>query len=255
MSELSPETHQLLDLARGASVLTDERRSRIRAGLFTQIAAGGLAATAAGSAGMGVGKAAWLPSSLGKVVAGLALVSLTGAGVYVATRPGPSEAPTARVLAATKAVPTPAQVARPTLKAEPVEVTPSVAPDTAAKAPNAALAAPAIKSSGGPARAAANAAAVSSAPVSADSLSQETHLLRDADQALRAGNALRALTLLDEHAAQFPNGALAPERAAERMIARCQLGQVGAATASAYLSAHANSPLTARIRDACSAAR
>ncbi len=259
MSDLSPETHQLLDLARGASVLTDERRSRIRAGLFTQIAAGGLAASVAGSAGMGVGKAAWLSGSLGKVVAGLALVSATGAGVYVATHPASSPAPAAQASTA-KALNAPAQLARPTLTAAPVVDTASaVAPGSPANLPTSVVpsapSAPAVRSAGSSARAAAIAAAISSAPVSADSLSEETRMLRDADQALRAGNAQRALTLLDAHAAQFPHGALAPERAAESMIARCQLGQVSADTASAYLSAHPNSPFTARIRDACTTAR
>ncbi len=250
MTELSPETLELLDLARGASVLTAERRSRIRAGLFTQIAAGGLAATVAGSAG--IGKAAWLTGTVGKVVSGLALVSVAGAGVYVAARPA-TRAPAAHVVNV-QSVTAPVQVAHPVLKPAPaVEATPAVAPDSAPEsAANevAPSAAPAVKWSGNSARAAA--AATSPTPaLSADTLAEETRLLRDADQALRAGNASRALTLLDAHAAQFPHGALAPERSAERMIARCQLGQMDAAGASAYLSTHPNSPFTARIRDAC----
>ena len=250
MSELSPETLELLDLARGASVLTDARRSRIKAGLFTQIAAGGLAATVAGSAG--IGKAAWLTGTMGKVVSGLALVSVTGAGVYVATRPA-SPAPAAHAVSVQNS---PVRVARPVLKAAPaIDNTPSVAPDSA-PAPEATAVAPSappvLRSSGSSARA----SAASAAPaLNADTLAEETRLLRDADQALRAGNASRALTLLDAHAAQFPHGALAPERSAERMIARCLLGEVDAAGAAAYLSAHPNSPFTARIRDACKTAR
>ena len=255
MSELSPETHQLLDLARGASVLTDERRSRIRAGLFTQIAAGGLAATVAGSAG--VGKAAWLSGTLAKVVSGVALVSVTGAGMYVATRPAKTQAPAEHSVSASNA---PVPVAHAAPKAAPAVVQAPTA-DTSGSAVNdvatsaaAPSSAPGVKSSGFAARAVTP--AFSAAPaLNADTLSEETRLLRDADQALRAGNAQRALTLLDAHAAQFPHGVLAPERGAERMIARCQLGQVDAASASAYLSAHPASPFTARIRDACNTAR
>jgi hypothetical protein len=84
-----------------------------------------------------------------------------------------------------------------------------------------------------------------------DTLAAETSLLRDADQALRAGNAQRALTLLDEHAARFPHGVLEPERSAERMIARCKLGQVDAKTAQSYLATHAGSSFAARLQDAC----
>jgi len=98
-------------------------------------------------------------------------------------------------------------------------------------------------------------AAATSATANADTLADETRLLRAADQALRAGNAQRALTLLDEHAASYPHGALAPERNAERMVARCQLGEVDASHAQAYLAAHPSSAFTARIRDACAASR
>jgi TolA-binding protein len=86
-------------------------------------------------------------------------------------------------------------------------------------------------------------------------LADETRLLRAADQALRSGNAQRAVALLDEHAARYPHGALAPERSAERMIARCQLGQGDASSAQSYLSTHPDSAFTARIRDACGISR
>ena len=94
-------------------------------------------------------------------------------------------------------------------------------------------------------------AASASVGAAADTLAEETSLLRVADQALRAGNAQRALTLLDEHAARYPHGVLEPERSAERMIARCKLGQVDAKTAQGYLAAHSNSPFAARLQDAC----
>ena len=91
--------------------------------------------------------------------------------------------------------------------------------------------------------------------VTTDSLAEETTLLRQADRALRAGNPSGALDLLDQHAARFPKGVLSAERNGERMIARCQLGQVNAGARDAYLSAHPQSALSARIRDACAKAR
>jgi RNA polymerase sigma-70 factor (ECF subfamily) len=87
------------------------------------------------------------------------------------------------------------------------------------------------------------------------SLAEETRLLREADRALRGGSAEAAISLLDEHAQRFPDGVLAPERSAERMVALCQLGKADAATASRFLASRSSSPLAARIRQACGVTR
>ncbi|HEY3664932.1 MAG TPA: hypothetical protein VGL19_02985, partial [Polyangiaceae bacterium] len=84
MSDLSPETSQLLDLARGAGALSDVRRSQIKAAVLTQIAAGGLAVQV-GASSLGFGKAAWFSGPIGKLVSALALASVAGAGVYAGT--------------------------------------------------------------------------------------------------------------------------------------------------------------------------
>jgi hypothetical protein len=83
----------------------------------------------------------------------------------------------------------------------------------------------------------------------------EAKLLREADGALRAGDPTRALVLLNEHAASFPQGVLVEERNAERIVALCALGQKTQAreAASTFLRDHGGSPLAARVRASCAA--
>ena len=57
------------------------------------------------------------------------------------------------------------------------------------------------------------------------SLEIEARILREARAARLAGEAARSLSLVTEHATRFPNGALAPERDAERISALCALGR------------------------------
>jgi outer membrane protein assembly factor BamD (BamD/ComL family) len=77
--------------------------------------------------------------------------------------------------------------------------------------------------------------------------------LREAHAALGAGQAARALELLDEHAARFPASALEPERSAERVFALCLDGRVDAARAAAsrFISLHPTGPLSQRVRASC----
>jgi hypothetical protein len=274
MSDLSPETDKLLALARGAGGLTSGRRAQIKAGLFSQIAAGGALGAAASHATWG--KAAWLSSPLAKSVSALAVLSIVGVGVYVGARAPrhassamPAVSASAVVLASAKtdraaSTAAPAanvndsDAANPGASAANGAVPDAPALDASSAAPSAASTAStpgSMKAAPSSARSASASEGPSSASVNADTLAEETRLLREADQTLRAGNAQRALTLLDEQAARFPRGVLEPERAAERMIARCKLGQVDAKSAQNYLAAHASSPFAARLRDACSGAK
>jgi len=280
MSDLSPETDKLLELARGASALSDARRAHIKAGLLSQIAAGG--ALSAGVSHASWSKLGWLSSPLGKSLSALALFSLVGVGVYVGVR-SPTAAPSANGNGAPALPPAgtrpsldrggePAAAPATTSGALSGTASPPVSPINAvgSAAPTVTPAPVAVATAEQPSSASASnagnsksaTAALHSAPASvptsalaaehtADTLGEETRLLRDADQALRAGNAERALSLLDEHAARYPHGVLEPERTAERMIARCKLGQADAKSAQSYLSAHANSAFAARIQDAC----
>jgi len=81
----------------------------------------------------------------------------------------------------------------------------------------------------------------------------ETRLVRAGVAALHAGDAARALAAFDQHARDYPNGLLAEERSAERVIALCDLGRRADARVGAvgFLRQYPHSPLAARVRSAC----
>lgn len=88
-----------------------------------------------------------------------------------------------------------------------------------------------------------------------DAVEGEARLLRNAEAAIAAGDGVTALALLDTHARRFPDGALAEQRDAERVVAMCTVGRVPAARAAAerYLAAHPRSSRAERVRRACGA--
>jgi hypothetical protein len=94
-------------------------------------------------------------------------------------------------------------------------------------------------------------AAVTPAPSSsAGRLREETTLIRDARQALRQGDAARALRLLDECRRLFPAGVLQQER--ERLaieaLTKSGHGAEASARAAAFLRKYPDSPHAAEIR-------
>jgi hypothetical protein len=93
----------------------------------------------------------------------------------------------------------------------------------------------------------------SDAPQS-DELLAEARALRDAQQALRAGDSSRALTLLAEQERRFAGGQLRAARAAARAMALCE--SQGAAdrrsTAASFVALWPRSPLLPSVRTACS---
>lgn len=95
--------------------------------------------------------------------------------------------------------------------------------------------------------------APTSAPSKTFGLEDELALIGDAQKALAKNDATRALTLLERHAHDYPRGTLQLERSGLLAIASCQSGRTteGRARATRFLSAHANSPLAARIRKSC----
>jgi hypothetical protein len=86
-----------------------------------------------------------------------------------------------------------------------------------------------------------------------DALVAETGLMREAMAALKGGDASRALALFDRHAREFPNGILAEERGAERVLALCELGRSedAARGAASFLREHPASRLAGRVRSSC----
>jgi len=91
------------------------------------------------------------------------------------------------------------------------------------------------------------------APAGPATVAAEAELLRQADAARKGGDAARALALVDEHRARFPDGILVQEREAERVVVLCALGRAGDARAAAavFLSNWPRSPLAGRVREAC----
>lgn len=85
------------------------------------------------------------------------------------------------------------------------------------------------------------------------SLLEETRLLGEAQQALRRRTPKAALRWVDEHAARFPQGTLTQQREAARVIALCDLDRAAQARAAqaAFLHNWPDSPLTERVRHAC----
>jgi len=85
------------------------------------------------------------------------------------------------------------------------------------------------------------------------SVAEESRLLRSADAALRDGDSLRALALLDQHAQQFPNGVLAEERSLERISTLCRLGRTSAAQEEfrRFGWGDSDSPLASVARSSC----
>jgi TolA-binding protein len=84
-------------------------------------------------------------------------------------------------------------------------------------------------------------------------LDEEVMQMRSAYDHLRAGDALRALSALSEHARRFPQGKLAVMREAVRVQALCELGRVQEARAKAtrFLAAHGSTPYAARVGAMC----
>jgi hypothetical protein len=85
-----------------------------------------------------------------------------------------------------------------------------------------------------------------------DAVSDELQLLSRAERAIRAGEALLALSFLDELDARFPRSAMLEERAAARLLAECALSNPGARRrAELFLNDRAASVYTDRVRRSC----
>ena len=86
----------------------------------------------------------------------------------------------------------------------------------------------------------------------APSLVSESRGLAEVQVALNAGNVGYALQLLDQQEKAFPNGSLAQERAAARVIALCTVHRADAELAKQrFMAAYPGSPLVRRVNAAC----
>ncbi|WP_438010685.1 hypothetical protein WME89_19760 [Sorangium sp. So ce321] len=235
--------------------------------------AGGMAATGAGAAVPFA--AGGLGGLLAKIGAAAALLGALGGGAAVALREPPA-APAARHAAVHVT-----RITEAGINAPPPALATAAAPSNTAAAappvpPRLPAAPPAAEASGPgepspvtptPARrvppafpvgsdARAPSAASASASPAGSTLPGELALLRGAQGALRAGDAGRALALLEDHAAEFRDGALREERRAARVFALCALGRIDESRAEAarFLRDAPRSPLAERVRAACTRA-
>jgi hypothetical protein len=235
---LSHETEEVLRRARLSEAMPLAKRRKLKAAVLSRIAAAGSVTLAASEA---AGGGLWA-SGFGAAIKGaatFAVVASLGAGGYFAMRPA-HRMPTQ-----------PAVVEARDPKPQASEIPPPAAvvfapPQATARLARAKVAArPASRPAPAPAP------AVAAPVVESSSLAEETQLLREADRAVRAGDGERAMALLNDHAARFPDGNLAPERAAERLVVLCLDGKADASAASRFLAAHPGSALTARVKQAC----
>jgi len=275
MSELTPDDESLLDRARRGLEPTPADRARGKARLMATIGVGvGAAAgasTVATSAGAGTALVAGAGATSGTVsllMKILVVVAVAGglAGTTVAvvrspreSRAIPTDAVASPVVQAEPPPPPLAPAGDPASTAAPLARPPITlpAPTLASPSPRTFVRAPASK----PAERATKAEPSPPVPLSTPpaagpaSVAAEAELLREADEAVKAGDPTRALALLDRHAASYPNAILTEEREAERVVVLCALGRSAEARAAgaAFLASHPRSPMTARVRASCGA--
>jgi hypothetical protein len=90
-------------------------------------------------------------------------------------------------------------------------------------------------------------------PISADSLGAEMRLVREARNALKAGNLTLTRRNIDEHARSFPDGAFREERLVLGVLLLCAEGHVERARRAAdeLAAAHPHSSHLDALRDSC----
>jgi hypothetical protein len=228
MTDLSPEARSIIDAGRDGDGAGDIERARVRRELMAKIAAGAVTLAASEAA------ATTTPGSsltLAKILVPLAIVA-GGVGGTLAWRAN-HKAPVAPAVVAIA----PEPVAPPPVIAPTIVPTPAPAPEPVKHTP--------------PRRA----HVAARAEANTDHLAEETALLASANAQLRAGDARRALALLDNYDRRYPGGMLREEVVATRVIARCQIGlspdTAAKRGADAFLRRHPTSPLAPRVRSSC----
>jgi len=237
MTELSPESKALVELARDDDEPSAVDRARVRRALGASLATG-LAMSSATSLAAGAGlKAAGASAGLAGTMkiamwvgVGMAVGALTTTTAIVALRGPAADTSVAR--------PTP-RVANTVIEADPpVKETPAASPTDTTTIPLEVTSKP---------------TALRTPQPSPSSLTAEMRLLETARAALSGGDARRALTLIQEHEREFPSGSLSEERRASKVFALCELGRraEAARAAAEFLRTAPASPLRGRVLDSC----
>jgi hypothetical protein len=252
MSGLGPNERNLLEALRSTEEPTDDDRRRVRARVLGRVAAtAGVTALVAKAAGAAPGAVATGTASTAPPAAAIALgswkmasavvvlVGATGGGAWLSTRhahepatpivdvtPGPAKANAAAPPTETKTEE--ATNPKPRRPAAKVTARRDVTPPKRVSRPSA----PGVPEA---------------------DLEQELSLMERAQQSLTQGDPEGALSSLDQHAAEHPDGLLSIERQGVRAIALCQSGSrdEGQRVARRFLNSSPKSPVAARVRAAC----
>jgi len=228
MGGLSSDARAILRAARNSDDPSDEQCERVRGSLLASVVVAGAASLAASTTAV---------ASVAKVVIPIAFVltGSVGAGVWWYARQGSVSAVAADVEhisapAPSPSAPPPVALASPALNAvKAVDVVPRSRRTTASSEGRATSAAPHNR------------------------LEEETKLLGQVNEALRAGDPVGAQALLDDYDQRFPAGVLREEMQATRVIARCQVapGPLAQEAARQFLMQHPASPLASRVASSC----
>jgi hypothetical protein len=254
---LSADARSVIAAAAGGDDPAGVDRDRVRARVLAAIAAGSVTGTAPPHAA-----ATTTATAVGAKVVAIAVAAVVIAAVaYLAVGRGattdtatPDRDVEVAVEAATATVAGEiATVAGATATAAPPEVV-TPAPPRPARAPRAAATGPAD----GAIEIDREVEDAASAPPpatlrSADSLREERALVARANAALRDGDPRAALGAVAEHARRFPDGVLAEERTATRVVALCELGRVAEAdrARASFAARWPRSVHAARVHAAC----
>jgi RNA polymerase sigma-70 factor (ECF subfamily) len=235
MSDLHPDAKALFDQARDSVEPSDEHVERMRAALFAQIGVAAATATVASSA-----KAGASAFGAGHAVGALAIVGVVGAMAVMGGRSMTARNASKEAMPILPAV---TAIRAPEPANDPAPSAPSADPETE----------PALRAAASANKPTIAAPQRSSEPARDDTLGAEIELMHKAQVASREGQPAKALALLDRHAALYPRGVLAQERAATRVVVLCALGRTTEARAAAaqFERAAPKSPLLARVKASC----
>lgn len=246
MKELSPKARALLEAMQTVDSPTADIEARAWTAVTSRTAAGDLGPSVPAEpiGPSAAASSAWLGKPVLWIVGAVAIA--TGTALALGRDDAPVDPPTPiEVRTIDEVPPTPARAAIPVPPAPAPVVTPPPV-ETPAVVP-----APVKRTRGKtePVR-----PAKPTPPVEGpDALEQEMRLMSDARAALGAGDAARAITLLQSHAKQFPRGAFVLEREVSWITALCALGRTDAARtrADAFLQRHGSHALAAKVRASC----
>lgn len=281
MKGLGREARALLDAAAGANIAPLAVRQRSRKRLVSVMAAGTITTSAV------VAKGAWLAASkasLGAapVVASPSLAATLVSAIVIGLSTGlvavsptskteapppvvAARIPVAKSIATARAVAksVPQMIQQEEELAGPIAATATFPLEEAPGVVDSGLAAqrnsvpqPEAAANGAPTPKASHDVAAPTNPTKA-SIARETELLAEVQRALTSGQALKALYTLDRHSEEFPTGQLYEEATASRVVALCSVGRVqdGRRWADEFARRYPNSPLSSRVRGACTKAK